>query len=55
MRLENIKILNDVEDLIKTKILGVNNLIDQFNDMADRVNRMEHTIKKLKQCKLEEQ
>jgi len=53
MKLENIKILNDVEDLIKTKILGVNNMIGQYNNMADRLGILEGKVKNLKQCNLE--
>ena len=53
MKLETIEILFDMEDLIKTKILGVNNMIDQFNKLVDRTDVIEGEVKKLKQCNLE--
>lgn len=53
MKLETIEILFEVEDLIKTKILGINNMIDQFNKLVDRTDVIEGKLKKLKQCNLE--
>lgn len=53
MKLENIKILKDVEDMIKTKILGINTMIGQYNNMSDRLDILEGKARKLKRCKLE--
>ncbi len=53
-KIENIETLNEFEDLIKTKILGVNKLIDQYNDLGSRMDTLEVIVKKLKQCKLED-
>ncbi len=54
MKIENVKIFNELEDLIKTKILGVNKLIDQHNDFGRRMDVLETIVKQFKQCKLEE-